>query len=126
MTKPPRWKLYLILLFWISIYSVWNIIGRDVSTEGPVLRLLLVNCLRAFVATLSCFCLMICMYRILLNMMNFGCDIPVFLTTFVAFISACCLLLAACCLLLVPCSFVQIVQSFNRSPYQVVENRCQC
>lgn len=29
-------------------------IGRDVSTEGPVLRLLIINCLRAFVATITC------------------------------------------------------------------------
>ena len=56
---PARLRLYLTLLLWICIYSGWNIIGRDVSTEGPILRLLIINCLRALVASVCCGALML-------------------------------------------------------------------
>ena len=57
---PTKCRLYGTLFLWICIYSGWNIIGRDVSTEGPVLRLLVINCLRALVASLCCLLLMLC------------------------------------------------------------------
>ena len=60
-SPPTKTKLYLILLVWISIYSGWNIIGRNVSQEGPVLRLLILNCLRALVASIITLILMVCM-----------------------------------------------------------------
>lgn len=59
-TQPTKLRLYTTLFIWICIYSGWNIIGRDVSKDGPVLRLLVINCLRALVASLCCFLLMLC------------------------------------------------------------------
>ena len=47
----PRWVVYSGLLCWIGIYSLWNVIGRDMSEEGPVFKLPLFLWLRHILTT---------------------------------------------------------------------------